>query len=90
MVIVPWLTVQLTPSSDVPLLYWAAIYGNVPAIEFLVGHGADIHCREPTNNSTPLHGACWHNKPEAVRLLLQLGAQTGVNIVLLCLQFWQM
>jgi len=54
--------------GKLPLLYYAASVGNIPAIRM------PANLTQTGSGSTPLHIACWNGKIVAARLLLQLGA----------------
>ncbi|KAL9640372.1 MAG: hypothetical protein Q9164_000315 [Protoblastenia rupestris] len=78
------LEAALLPSLDVnaleadPLqgrsaLHVAAQAGNVTAIHFLLSHGAQVDLRN-SEGETPLHEAAFWARPDAVRALLDAGA----------------
>lgn len=56
------------------LVHVAAARGSVGAIALLVERGADLTARGGYDEQQPLHSAAWHDQPEAVRSLLELGA----------------
>lgn len=88
------------PGGYLPL-HMAATKGMVEAIEVLIKHGADINAVYEVSTTTkksrnpkgwtPLICACIHNKPEAVKKLLELGAnpfdknEKGTNAATICL-----
>jgi ankyrin repeat protein len=54
--------------------YWDVIHGpNVPVLELLIKHGAQVNVRN-LQNETPLHGAASYGNANAVELLLRNGA----------------
>jgi ankyrin repeat protein len=54
-------------------LNWAAWYNRVPAIQFLLAHGAPLEARNHTG-FTALHHAAESGSVEALRALIQAGA----------------
>ena len=60
----------------IPVLYQAARGNKLKTLEFLLRNGANTSVREPSRNSTPLHGAAWRGNKEAVELLLCYGANS--------------
>jgi len=52
----------------------AASEGNLEKIRSLIADGADVNCCKEMGNGTPLMCAAFRGKPEAVKLLLDLGA----------------
>lgn len=64
-----------TMPGGIPALHFAAIHGNMEAIQQLVGNGANVNhrCRE-NKRFTPLHQAVVADHPEVVEFLLQHGA----------------
>jgi len=60
----------------IPVLYKAARGNKLRTLEFLLRNGANTSVREPSRNSTPLHGAAWGGNKEAVELLLRYGANS--------------
>ncbi|GJQ78073.1 hypothetical protein Trydic_g2415 [Trypoxylus dichotomus] len=55
-----------------PILY-AADYGQVDVIEYLIGAGADVNAKDK-HGITALLAAIWEGHKECVRLLLEKGA----------------
>ena len=55
----------------------AARLGNVACTATLLGFGASVDKIDTLNGWTPLHYACFHDKPAVVRLLLQAGADAS-------------
>lgn len=59
-----------------------AAYGppvlNIPVMEALLATGANVDAVETLTGMTPLHVACLHGRPEAVRLLLAAGADRSI------------
>lgn len=54
-------------------LAWAALHGNIKAVQLLLDAGADPNGRNG-DGSTALHGAVFTGRPEVLRLLLEHGA----------------
>lgn len=63
----------------VPVLYSAARWNKLKSLEFLLKNGANTSVREPSMNSTPLHGAAWGGHKEAVEILLRYGANSFIT-----------
>uniref|UniRef100_A0ACD5W2Q7 Uncharacterized protein n=1 Tax=Avena sativa TaxID=4498 RepID=A0ACD5W2Q7_AVESA len=61
-----------SPSKQTPLEH-AVSGGNLPAVRFLLDHGADIH-QENEEGATVLHLAAMKGKCDIVKLLLSRGA----------------
>ena len=59
-------------------LHYAATGGHVPVIEFLLEHSAYIDAESP-NGTTPLMMAAMYGSPEAVKHLIQAGADLQVR-----------
>jgi ankyrin repeat protein len=59
-------------------LHVAAVWGDVDAIELLMGAGADVNARGEFGH-TPLHEASAQNKLEAVRVLMAWGADLVIK-----------
>jgi len=57
-------------------LHVAAQSGNVTAIHFLLAHGAEVDLRN-SEGETPLHEAAYWARPEAIRALLDAGADAS-------------
>ena len=66
---------QRTGSSA---LLFAAERGYLSCCRVLADAGARINAANKAGR-TPLHGACWHSRPEVVALLLANGADTTVT-----------
>lgn len=54
-------------------IHMAAQVGSVPAIQFLLAHGAEVDLPN-SEGETPLHEAAFWAHPEAIRALLDAGA----------------
>lgn len=59
-------------------LHYAASTGQVAVIEFLLDHSAYIDAESP-NGTTPLMMAAMYGSPEAVKVLIQAGADLGIK-----------
>jgi ankyrin repeat protein len=59
-------------------LNWAAWHDQVPAIRFLLAHGADIEARNRTG-FTAFHHAAESGSMDAARALLEAGADPGAR-----------
>lgn len=59
-------------------LHYAASSGHVSVIEFLLDNSAYIDAESP-NGSTPLMMAAMYGSPEAVKVLIQAGADLGIK-----------
>src|SRR5687767_38751 len=69
----------LLPATD---LWRAAKLGDVPRIRQLVALGADANAKKRTLNiegETPLHFAARHDQPNAIRALVELGANIDLK-----------
>ncbi|CAM0871169.1 unnamed protein product [Alopecurus aequalis] len=64
-----------SPSKKTPLEH-AVSGGNLPAVRFLLDHGADLH-QENEEGATVLHVAAMKGKCEIVKLLLSKGADVN-------------
>jgi len=60
-------------------IWTAAREGDLQAIQQHLSAGTDVNARVPGNGSTPLIVAAVYGKTEAVRLLLEKGAETGAQ-----------
>lgn len=58
-------------------LHFAAQSGGVPAIRFLLNHGAEVDLRN-SEGETPLHEAAYSAHPEAIKALLDAGADINL------------
>lgn len=70
-------------TGDTPLLKAVrhAVFvfqGNLPIVECLLRHGADVNAID-RGKSTPLHWACVYHHGELVRLLVHYGANVHVR-----------
>jgi ankyrin repeat protein len=59
-------------------LHYAATGGHVPVIEFLLEHSAYIDAESP-NGTTPLMMAAMYGSPEALKHLIQAGADLQIK-----------
>ena len=59
-------------------LHYAATGGHVPVIEYLLEHSAYIDAESP-NGTTPLMMAAMYGSPEAVKHLIQAGADLQIK-----------
>ncbi|HAD82605.1 MAG: hypothetical protein A2509_00985 [Candidatus Edwardsbacteria bacterium RIFOXYD12_FULL_50_11] len=60
-------------------LYYAAALGRLPMVEFLVSQGADVNDSLSRVGNTVVSLAMERRQPEAVKLLIRLGATTKMN-----------
>jgi ankyrin repeat protein len=60
--------------NSAPLLHAAALFGHPLMLEYLIERGADVNAGGAYDDSTALHGAAWRNKVDAIRVLLDHGA----------------
>lgn len=58
-------------------LHMAAQHGSVPAVQFLLAHGAKVDLRN-SEGETPLHEAAYFAHPEAIGALLDAGADINL------------
>ena len=61
---------------DLPVLYFAAIGGSVPAAHMLLDAGADVNAKAEA--AAPIHGAVMGGNPEMVRFLVESGADVSL------------
>lgn len=61
---------------DLPVLYFAAIGGSVPAARMLLEAGADVNAKAEA--AAPIHGAVMGGSPEMVRFLVESGADASL------------
>lgn len=59
-----------TDDENFTPLHWAAMFGNGPAVRFLVDHGAFIKPKR-SGKFTPLHSAILNGHPDVVKILLK-------------------
>ncbi len=69
--------VHATGAHQLPVLYHAAVRGNIAVAEMLLAHGADVNAGEGKN--TALHGAVFFRQIEMVRWLLEHGANVNAK-----------
>uniref|UniRef100_A0A453JG56 Serine/threonine-protein kinase BSK1-like TPR repeats domain-containing protein n=1 Tax=Aegilops tauschii subsp. strangulata TaxID=200361 RepID=A0A453JG56_AEGTS len=62
---------QFTPVAH------AVTNGNLPAVKYLIDHGADVHQQRAKGNITLLHAAAVHGYSEIVKFLLARGADVN-------------
>ncbi|XP_039432348.1 uncharacterized protein LOC120415041 [Culex pipiens pallens] len=69
-----------TIASNVALkpIHWAARSDSADIIQLLAAHGADINSTTTDNGRTPLYFACVYNAKQALRVLLDMGANTDL------------
>lgn len=68
---------QADPFQGRGALHIAAECGNVTAIHFLLAHGAKVDLQD-SECETPLHVAAFWARPEAIRALLDAGADINL------------
>ena len=61
---------------DLPVLYFAAIGGNVAAADLLIAAGAEVNARAEA--AAPIHGAVMGGSGEMVRFLIESGADPSL------------
>jgi ankyrin repeat protein len=61
---------------DLPVLYFAAIGGSIPAAHMLIDAGADLNAKAEA--AAPIHGAVMGGNPEMVRFLVESGADASL------------
>lgn len=64
-----------TGAHKLPVLYHAAVRGQIPTAEVLVAHGADVNAGSGKN--TALHAAVFFQQPDMVRWLIAQGADVN-------------
>lgn len=64
---------EADPLQGRAALHMAAQAGSVPAIKFLLAHGAKVDLRN-SEGETPLHEAAYSAHPEAIKALIDAGA----------------
>lgn len=69
--------INVTTSDGLTGLHEAAICGNVPMVEFLVDHGANVDCCD-NEGWTPLHAAASLGQINVVETLLDYGADVTI------------
>jgi len=72
------IAVGLVGYSSSPML-WAAKYGNLPAIRAILQSGVDVNKKHGTKNWTGLHVAAGYDQVDAVKLLLEAGADPNIR-----------
>jgi len=63
-------------------LFFACDRGNTEVVKLLLDRGADVNVQDTFYHSTPLTWAAQHNRAEAIRLLLQHGANSPTVILM--------
>jgi uncharacterized protein len=61
---------------DLPVLYFAALGGNVAAADLLISAGADVNAKAEA--AAPIHGAVMGGSREMVRFLIESGADPSL------------
>jgi uncharacterized protein len=61
---------------DLPVLYFAALGGNVAAADLLISAGADVNAKAEA--AAPIHGAVMGGSGEMVRFLIESGADPSL------------
>ena len=61
-----------------PML-WATMHGNLPAIRAILQSGVDVNMTHGTMNWTGLHVAAQYDQVDAVKLLLEAGADPNIR-----------
>lgn len=72
--------VNLVNNRGATALHYACQFGCKKEIELLLQHGADINRPNGYTGSTPLIVACYYNKLEIIKILLNYGAGDTINI----------
>ena len=65
----------IDPASGQTPLVWAALLGQLEAVDWLLQNGAAVNGRTK-DGGTPLHAAAFLGRVEVAKLLLQHGADT--------------
>jgi ankyrin repeat protein len=63
----------------VPAIHEAALLGHADLVKLLARHGAAVDATDPASGSTPLYAAASMGKTDAVRALLELGADKAIR-----------
>lgn len=71
---------QEKKDSDGPLLHQAIRNGNIEVVRLLINQRVNINEKDASSGSTPLHLAVKHCKLDILRLLLQFGAKSSINV----------
>ena len=61
-------------------LHFAAASNNVEALEWLLGHGAEMELKTLEECQTPLHYAARHDSIEAMKALLKKGSECFLKL----------
>ena len=62
---------------DLPVMYFAALGGSVPAADALLAAGADVNAKAEA--AAPIHGAVMGGHREMVRFLVESGADPSLT-----------
>jgi len=54
-------------------IHWAAEYGHLPVVQYLLDNGASVHSRGSQDNKLPIHWAISKNQIAMIKYLLQHG-----------------
>ena len=68
-----------TVTGATPLML-AAASGHVAAVKQLLAHKADVNAKENANDQTALMFAAAYDRPEVVKVLVELGADVAVDV----------
>ena len=60
-------------------MFWATMHGNLPAIRAILQSGVDVNMTHGTMNWTGLHVAAQYDQVDAVKLLLEAGADPNIR-----------